>query len=124
MAGQLTIGQALQRLGGEAFLQRLIGQVEAVAQATDETGQPGKVTLTVKTVKPKEASIRDQYVAFETSVAPTYPKPKPHKTGLYVNGDGLHTAPPDQIEMDLKVVSQGQPETRTVTVGQPEARQA
>lgn len=123
MARPMTTAQIMERLGGEAFIQRLAGQILAVANATDETGQPGKVTLTVKTFKPKEAEAGDLYTGFETGIAPTYPKPKPHKTGLYVSEDGLFTSDPRQTEIEgLRAVEQGQPQARDVSVGQPEAR--
>lgn len=126
MPQPLTTGQILEKLGGEAFIQSWLGYVLAVAQATDETGQKGKVTLTVTTFKPKEAQPGDAYDGFETQITPTYPKPKPHKVGLFVGEGGLFTSDPRQQELEggLRAVETGQPEARTVTVGQPDARRA
>lgn len=124
MAGRMTTAQILERLGGDAFLQRLAGQIRAVAQATDEVGTNGKVVVTVTTFKPKEADVGDLYVGFQTAIVPTYPKPKPHKTGLFVDGDGMHTGDPRQQVLELRAVEVGASETRTVNVGQPETRQA
>lgn len=125
MAKRMTMQQVLQRLGGEAFLQKLIGQVETIGQASDETGRPGQVTLTVKTFKPKEGDTGDLYVGFETDCRITkMPTPKPRRTGLYVSPEGIHTDDPRQVEMELKAVETGAGETRDVQVGQPEVRRA
>lgn len=120
----MTRGQILDRLGGEAFLDRMLGQIEAVAFSTDQTGSKGKFVLTVKTFKPKEAEVRDGYVGFETDPVPTLARPKSRKTALYVSEDGLHTNDPRQVEMELRAVEQGDGETRQVHVGNPDVRKA
>lgn len=122
MADRLNIQQAMQRLGGEAILARLIGSIEAVALATDECGQKGKITLTIKTFKEKGSEKGDGFVGFETQLVAVPPSPSARATGLYVDEQGLHTDDPRQTRMELRAVEQGQPETRDVPVGQPQAR--
>lgn len=122
MVDRMSTARVLERLGGEQFVQRLVGQIEAIAQAVEETGQPGKVTLVVKVFKPKEAERGDLFVGFETQLAPTLPKPKSRKTALYITEDGLATSDTRQQQMDLRVVEQGTPEARTVEQGQPATR--
>lgn len=112
----------MQRLGGEAIFSRLIGAIEAVALATDETGQKGKVTLTIGSFKPKGTEKGDGYIGFETRLVAVPPSPSARATGLYVNEEGLHADDPRQTRLDLRAVPQGEPETRDVPVGQPQAR--
>ena len=119
---RMSIQQIMERLGGEAIFQRLIGAIEAVALASDETGQVGKVTLTVKTGKPKGAEKGDGYVALETRLVAVPPSPSARLTGLYVDEDGLHGDDPRQQRLDLRAVPQGEPEARRVQVGQPASR--
>ena len=113
----MTIQQILERLGGEQFLRRLVGQIETVAAATEETGSPGKVTLTVKTFKPKEAEQGDHYVGLETRIVATMPAPRSRKTGLYVDEDGLHTNDPRQQRMELRAVETPEPTVRETDGG-------
>ena len=112
----MTIQQILERLGGEQFLRRLVGQIETVAAATEETGSPGKVTLTVKTFKPKEAEQGDHYVGLETRIVATHPSRPARMTGLYVDGQGLHGDDPKQQRMELRAV-----ESDTATVRESDA---
>lgn len=123
MAKRMTNAQILQRLGGEAFLQKIITQVRAIGEASDATGRPGQVKLTVKSFKPKEGEVGDLYVGFETEcVISKMPTPKPRTVGLYVSEEGLSTSNPLQEEMDLRAVPEGDVEPRNVAVGQPQAR--
>lgn len=122
-AKRMTTQHVLQRLGGDGFLQKLLEQVRTIGMATDETGRPGQVTLTIKTIKPKEGETGDQYVAFETeSKIAKMPTPKPRRTGLYVSDEGLHVEPPLQEELDLRVVETSEGETRQVPAGTPAVR--
>lgn len=122
MADAMNAQQILNRLGGEAFVSRLIGAIETIGLATDESGQKGKVTLTVVSFKEKGAERHDGFVGYETKLVTVPPSPPSRATGLYVSEDGLFINDPRQTEMELKVVEQGQPETRDVAVGQPAAR--
>lgn len=122
MADRLNIQQAMQRLGGAEIFARLIGAIEAVGLATDETGQKGKVTLTIASFKPKGSEKGDGYIGFETRLVAVPPSPSSRATGLYVSEDGLHMDDPRQVRMDLRAVPQGEPEARDVAVGQPAAR--
>lgn len=124
MADQMGLQQIMQRLGGPEIFNRLREAIETVGLATDETGQPGKVTLTIKTSKPKGAEKGDRYVAFETRIVATAPSPAAKPTGLYVDESGLHSADPRQTRMELRAVEQGQGETRETSVGSPEMRRA
>lgn len=124
MADRLNIQQAMQRLGGEAIFSRLIGAIESVALATDETAQKGKVVLTITSFKPKGAEKQDGYIGFETRVVATPPSPAARGTGLYVSEEGLHADDPRQTRMELRAVEQGQGETRDVPVGNPDVRRA
>jgi len=124
VADRLNIQQAMQRLGGEAIFARLIGAIESVALATDETAQKGKVTLTITSFKPKGSEKQDGYIGFETRLVAVPPSPASRATGLYVSEDGLHSDDPRQVRMELKAVETGDPETRQVAVGNPEVRRA
>ena len=122
MTDRLNIQQAMQRLGGAEIFARLIGAIESVGLATDETGQKGKVTLTISSFKPKGSEKSDGYIGFETRLVAVPPSPSSRSTGLYVDEGGLHTDDPRQVRMDLRAVPQGEPEARDVAVGQPAAR--
>lgn len=122
MAGRMTAQQILDRLGGEAFVGRLIGAIETVGLATDETGQKGTVTLKVESFKEKGSEKRDGYVGYKTRLVTVPPSPSVRATGLYVDEDGLHVDDPRQTQMELRAVEQGTPETRDVPVGHPQAR--
>lgn len=124
MAEQMTLQHLMARLGGEAILGRLMDAIESVAVATDETGQAGKVVLTIKTFKEKGSEKRDRYVGFETRLVAVPPSPSARSTGLYVDEDGIYASDPRQQQMDLRAVESGDPETRAVAVGQPEVRRA
>lgn len=124
MADRLNIQQAMQRLGGAEIFARLIGAIEQIGLATDETGQKGKVTLTISSFKAKGSEKGDGYIGFETRLVAVPPSPSSRATGLYVSEEGLHSDDPRQTRMELKAVATGEGETRDVPVGQPEMRRA
>jgi hypothetical protein len=118
----LSVGQLMERLGGEAFMQRLTGMILDLAAATDETGQAGSLTFKVKTFKEKGSERRDGYVGFAPTVSVSAPKPALRPTGLYVSERGFHADDPRQQAMELRAVEASDGETRQVQVGAPAAR--
>lgn len=113
----MTIGEKLRRLGGEAFIHRLVQDIEEVARSTDETRGKGKVVLTVKTSKHKNSETNDGFVTFETQIVASHPSRPARMTGLYVDDQGLHGDDPKQQRMELRAVETPEPTVRETDGG-------
>lgn len=124
MANTLNAQQLLNRLGGEAFVGRLIAAIETIGLATDDIGQKGKVTLTIVSSKPKGAEKGDGYVEYDTKLSTVPPSRGARATGLYVDEDGLHVDDPRQTKLELRAVPESAPDVRPVEDVQPVIREA
>lgn len=107
----------MQRLGSGELLDDLRDALVVTAAEVVETGNPGKVTLTITLSNKSQGDI---LVMVDEVVSRTVPKPDAKGAYFYAFGGELHHDDPRQRALDFRAVDTSTGEIRTVPSGRDE----
>lgn len=103
------IVETLSRLHGGIFLERCTEELASAVKAVDETGKPGKVTITLELKKVGGA------MSVLANVTSKQPEPKPDSDMFWPTVEGnLSLNNPNQRSLDLRPVNTQPAEARPV----------
>lgn len=107
----------LQRLGSGQLLDDLRDALVATAEEVVQTGNAGKVTLTITMTTKSQG---DVLIMVDETVSRTVPKADPKGAFFYMVGGSLHREDPRQSPLDFREVDTSTGELRTVQNGRDE----
>lgn len=100
MSGVRPITDTLRQLQGGVFLDECSDQLAQLVKGVDETGKPGKLTITLALKKSSGA------IEIAAAVTNKTPEPKPDTDLLWPTVEGnLVTENPAQRKLDLQVAA-------------------
>jgi hypothetical protein len=113
------IVDTLRLLHGGTFLDKCSEELASAVKAVDETGKPGKVTITLELKKMGGA------MSVLANVTSKQPEPKPDSDMFWPTVEGnLSLNNPNQRSLDLRPVNTQPAEARPVEMGNAEAPRA